>query len=157
MRQLLDVAQQDDLPVVVRKPLQNFRQPQSLLAGGGNAAGGRIAGRQQSIEPLRRLFRFSLAGLAARVAVVAVAGAGWYACCGDGAITAHSLLSGGVFVLQRVLFGLVIPVSLAYFTWHTIEMRSTQSATGILYVVVFLTLVGEALSVYLSLSTAVPL
>ena len=36
-------------------------------------------------------------------------------------------------------------------------MRSTQSATGILYVVVFLTMVGEALSVYLSLDMAIPL
>ena len=62
-----------------------------------------------------------------------------------------------MFVLQRVLFGLVIPASLGYFTWKTIEMRSTQSATGILYVVVFLTLVGEALSVYLSLETAIPI
>ena len=68
-----------------------------------------------------------------------------------------TLLTEGVFVAQRVLFGLLLPASLGYFTWKTILMRSTQSATGILYVVVFLTLVGEALSVYLSLVTQIPI
>ena len=76
---------------------------------------------------------------------------------GAASLTVATFLREGVFVLQRLLFGLLIPASLAYFTWKTIEMRSTQSATGILYVVVFLTLVGEALSVYLSLETTIPI
>jgi len=110
-----------------------------------------------SINPLRNLFRFSLAGLLLRVLLVSTAGALWWFGGGRDAIDVALFLRQGVFVLQRVLFGLAIPVSLAYFTWKTIEMRSTQSATGILYVVVFLTLVGEALSVYLSLETAIPI
>jgi hypothetical protein len=110
-----------------------------------------------SIAPLRSLFRFSLAGLALRIALIAVAGALWWSTATPDAFSVATFLNQGVFVLQRVLFGLVIPASLAWFTWKTIEMRSTQSATGILYVVVFLTLVGEALSVYLSLETSVPL
>jgi hypothetical protein len=39
----------------------------------------------------------------------------------------------GIFFWQRVLFGLA-PVLLAYLTWETAKIRSTQSATGILYV-----------------------
>jgi hypothetical protein len=110
-----------------------------------------------SIEPLRALFRFSLAGLAARLLLVAVAGAIWWSTLEGAPLGMAVFLHDGVFVLQRLLFGLLIPASLATFTWKTIEMRSTQSATGILYVVVFLTLVGEALSVYLSLETQVPI
>ena len=110
-----------------------------------------------SIAPLRSLFRFTLVGLGARILLVSAAGVLWLGVRGTDSLTIAGFLSHGVFVLQRLLFGLAIPASLAYFTWKTIEMRATQSATGILYVVVFLTLVGEALSVYLSLETAIPL
>lgn len=110
-----------------------------------------------SIAPLRGLFQFSFAALIARIVLVGLTGALWWSVAGPDAITIGTFLNRGVFVLQRLLFGLVIPASLAWITWKTIEMRSTQSATGILYVVVFLTLVGEALSVYLSLETSLPL
>jgi hypothetical protein len=110
-----------------------------------------------SIEPLRHLFRFSLFGLIARIVVVAITGALWFQAGGAALLTVQGFLGQGVFVLQRLLFGILIPTSLAYYTWKTIEMRSTQSATGILYVVVFLSMVGEALSVYLSLETGIPL
>src|ERR1051325_162928 len=51
----------------------------------------------------------------------------------------------GVFFWQRVLFGLAGPVALSYLTWETAKIRSTQSATGILYVDFFTVVVGEAL------------
>ena len=62
----------------------------------------------------------------------------------------------GVFFWQRVLFGLLGPVVLAYMTWETAKIRSTQSATGILYVDFFTVIVGEALAKYLLLETSVP-
>ena len=62
----------------------------------------------------------------------------------------------GVFFWQRVLFGLVLPVVLSYLTWETAKIRSTQSATGILYVVLFTIVVGEVLAKYLLLATRVP-
>ena len=62
----------------------------------------------------------------------------------------------GVFFWQRVLFGLCGPTVLAYLTWETAKIRSTQSATGILYVDFFAVTVGEVLAKYLLLSTAVP-
>lgn len=62
----------------------------------------------------------------------------------------------GVFFWQRVLFGLCGPTVLAYLTWETAKIRSTQSATGILYVDFFTVIVGEVLAKYLLLSTGVP-
>ena len=46
----------------------------------------------------------------------------------------HIFSLDGVFFWQRVLFGLCGPTVLAYLTWETAKIRSTQSATGILYV-----------------------
>ena len=93
----------------------------------------------------------------ARIALALGVCALWWTSRPAGPLDSVALLTSGAFVAQRILFGLVLPASLGYFTWKTILIRSTQSATGILYVVVFLTLVGEALSVYLSLATNVPI
>jgi len=54
------------------------------------------------------------------------------------------------------LFGLLGPVVLAYMTWETAKIRSTQSATGILYVDFFTVIVGEVLAKYLLVATTVP-
>ena len=43
-----------------------------------------------------------------------------------------------------------------YLAWRTVEIRSTQSATGILYVDFFTVIVGEVLAKYVLLSTKVP-
>jgi hypothetical protein len=56
----------------------------------------------------------------------------------------------GVFVLMRWFWGILGPAILAYFIWGTVKIRSTQSATGILYVAVVFVLIGEILSNYLS-------
>ena len=39
---------------------------------------------------------------------------------------------------------------LSYLTWETAKIRSTQSATGILYVDFFTVIVGEVLAKYLA-------
>jgi hypothetical protein len=62
----------------------------------------------------------------------------------------------GIFFWQRVLFGLVGPAVLGALTWETAKIRSTQSATGILYVDFFAVIVGEVLAKYLLLETNVP-
>lgn len=62
----------------------------------------------------------------------------------------------GVFFWQRVLFGLVGPAVLAYMTWETAKLRSTQSATGILYVDFFTVIIGELVAKYMLLATALP-
>jgi protein NrfD len=62
----------------------------------------------------------------------------------------------GIFFWQRVLFGLFGPGLLSYLTWETAKIRSTQSATGILYVDFFTVVVGEVLAKYILLATRVP-
>jgi hypothetical protein len=62
----------------------------------------------------------------------------------------------GIFFWQRVLFGLFGPAVLSYLTWETAKIRSTQSATGILYVDFFTVVVGEVLAKYIVLATRVP-
>jgi len=63
----------------------------------------------------------------------------------------------GIFFWQRILFGLGGPAVLSYLTWETAKIRSTQSATGILYVDLFTVVVGEVLAKYLVVATRVPL
>jgi hypothetical protein len=46
----------------------------------------------------------------------------------------------------RWIIGLVLPLVLCWLAWETIRIRSTQSATGILYVVVILCFLGELTS-----------
>lgn len=55
----------------------------------------------------------------------------------------------GFFFLQRALFGILGPAILAPLVWRCVEIRSNQAATGILYVVVVLVLVGELASRFL--------
>ena len=61
------------------------------------------------------------------------------------------------FGTMRLLFGLVGPIFLTFLTWKTVELEATQSATGILYAVLALVLVGEASALYLSMMTILPM
>ena len=76
---------------------------------------------------------------------------------GELATTSADVFSlDGIFFWQRVLFGLGGPGLLSFLTWETAKIRSTQSATGILYVDFFTVVVGEMLAKYLLLATRVP-
>jgi len=95
-----------------------------------------------SIEPLKRyvglmggslLLRGGIAALALLLARTLAAGSG-------------SLLpdfDSGLFLLMRWGMGFLAPVIATYLAWKTAQIRSTQSATGILYVALALVLVGE--------------
>jgi hypothetical protein len=104
---------------------------------------------------LQRMVGFHIVTLIGRVAVVAIV---------LGLAVGVPLASGqslrryvtsldGIFFWQRMLFGLLAPAVLSYLTWETAKIRSTQSATGILYVDFFTVVVGEVLAGYLLLST----
>ena len=67
------------------------------------------------------------------------------------------LSTGGLFFLFRTLMGLAAPLLLAGLVWQTVKIRSTQSATGLLYVASFLVLFGEPVSQFLFVSTGYPL
>jgi hypothetical protein len=62
-----------------------------------------------------------------------------------------------VFFWPRLLFGILGPAIFAYMVYETARIRSTQSATGILYIAVIFVLMGEFLARYLMVAGAVPL
>jgi hypothetical protein len=111
------------------------------------------------IGALRRLTLLLVVALALRALVVGLALAGPVHAGYEGArLVAAGLWSpDGVFVWMRLLFGIAGPLSLIWFIWKTVEIRSTQSATGILYVQLFLVLAGELLAKYLRVAAGLPL
>ena len=110
------------------------------------------------ITALRRLTVLLIAALGLRTVAVAVALVGpVHAGYEEARLVASGLWSAdGIFVWMRLLFGLAGPLSLVWFIWKTVEIRSTQSATGILYVQLFLVLAGELLAKYLRVAAGVP-
>jgi protein NrfD len=111
------------------------------------------------IGALRRLTVLLIVGLVLRALVVAFGLMGPVHAGLEGAVRVASGLwsADGVFVWMRVLFGIAGPLSLLYFIWKTVEIRSTQSATGILYVQLFLVLSGELLATYLRVAAGLAL
>src|SRR5262249_4591865 len=91
-----------------------------------------------SIAPLMRLLGALALALAARMALDGGALGHW--------TWGHSLanLRGDVLLWLPVRWGvgLVAPLALTWMAWQTARIRSTQSATGILYVVVIFCFLG---------------
>ena len=112
------------------------------------------------VTHLQSIVKLHMASMAVRIAVVTavviVAIATWQPGLGLPSFRHYILSTSGVFFWQRVLFGLAGPALLSYMTWETAKIRSTQSATGILYVDFFTVVVGEVLAKYLLLATNVP-
>lgn len=119
------------------------------------------------VSHLRSIVRLHIASLLVRIVVVAAAGIlanatwhvgqTWQTGPAMGPSFRYYITSlNGIFFWQRVLFGLAGPALLSFLTWETAKIRSTQSATGILYVDFFTVVVGEVLAKYILLSTHVP-
>lgn len=111
------------------------------------------------IGALRKLTVLLVVGLVLRSIVVAAGLMGPVHAGLEGArLVASGLWSpDGVFVWMRLLFGIAGPLSLIWFIWKTVEIRSTQSATGILYVQLFLVMSGDLLATYLRVAARLPL
>jgi protein NrfD len=111
------------------------------------------------VSYLQSMVKLHIVSLVLRVAVVAaaiiVAVMTWQP--GLGPSFRHYVQSlDGIFFWMRVLFGLAGPAVLAWLTWETAKIQSTQSATGILYVDLFTVVVGELLAKAVLLATRVP-
>jgi hypothetical protein len=74
----------------------------------------------------------------------------------DGGLMRAFTLGNALFVAMRGFLGVLAPIGLAWMTWKTVEIRSIQSATGILYAAVVFVLFGETICIYLSLATGQP-
>ncbi len=160
------VAQGMEVAAVSRAPMfltvASFVSSAAILGG---ACTSMILGHWYLVLPsmdvglLQSMVRFHIASVVVRsavvVAAVCLAIASWEVGTGVN-FERYILSSGGIFFWQRVLFGLAGPLVLSYLVWETAKIRSTQSATGILYVDFFTVIVGEILAKYLLLSVAVP-
>ena len=109
---------------------------------------------------LQSIVKVHIASTLVRVVVVGAAVffaiATWQPGLGIPSFRHYITSADGIFFWQRVLFGLAGPTVLSYLTWETAKIRSTQSATGILYVDFFTVVVGEVLAKYIVLATHVP-
>ena len=112
------------------------------------------------VAHLQSIVKLHIASTLVRIVVVGAAAffaiAQWQPGLGMFSFRHYITSVDGIFFWQRVLFGLAGPAVLSYLTWETAKIRSTQSATGILYVDVFTVVVGEVLAKYIVLATHVP-
>jgi hypothetical protein len=109
-------------------------------------------------EPLQRsLLLFAATEVAILVSLLAVVAYHWPQWSGqDGGLLRAFTLGNALFVAMRAFLGVLAPIGLAWMTWKTVEIRSIQSATGILYAAVVFVLFGETICIYLSLATGQP-
>ena len=159
--QALSIVGDRGLPAEVLT-IASFLSSAALLGGACTAM---ILGHWYLIIPslqvshLQSIVKLHILSMIVRVAVVAAAVflaiATWEPGMGP-SFRRYITSAAGIFFWQRVLFGLAGPALLSYLTWETAKIRSTQSATGILYVDFFTVVVGEALAKYLLLATRVP-
>jgi hypothetical protein len=76
---------------------------------------------------------------------------------GPGAFLRGLAVDRGFFFWQRVFFGILAPAAFAWMVHETARIRSTQSATGILYIAVIFVLYGELLARYLAVAGTGPM
>ena len=103
-----------------------------------------------TFRPLERMTSLLVATLLLRVLVAAVAavlqGDRWQELTLNG-WTAF-FLNPGIFVGVRLLFGFLVPAVFVYMAWRCVRIKSNQSATGILYVILAFVLIGEIVAKY---------
>lgn len=149
-------------PIAQLMTMASFLSSAALLGGACTAM---ILGHWYLVIPslqvshLQSIVKLHMASMVVRVVVVAAAVflaiATWQPGLGPN-FERYITSVDGIFFWQRVLFGLFGPALLSYLTWETAKIRSTQSATGILYVDFFTVVVGEVLAKYILLATRVP-
>jgi protein NrfD len=158
----LELSSGSSSPVVALTVLSFLTS--ALMLGGACTA--MILGHWYLVIPsmevsyLQSIVKGHIVSMLARVVVVGaavwVAIASYQAESGVPSFRHYIMSVDGIFFWQRVLFGLAGPAILSYLTWETAKIRSTQSATGILYVDFFTVVVGEVLAKYIVLATHVP-
>ena len=141
-----------------------------LLAGAQGLAGAAVLGSSLAamllghfylvvpglaIEPLRDLTRGLIGALLARGLLSGLALALVGLPQSDPA--PDTRLMAVVLLTMRLVFGLLGPLVLGIMAERTVAIRSTQSATGILYGVVVFVLIGEGVAAHLLVRTGVPL
>jgi hypothetical protein len=96
-----------------------------------------------SIEPLKRFVQSMAWGLGTRALLAGIGLGLWAAGSAAGSASANA---STLFLAVRWGMGVIGPAVATFLTWKTVQIRSTQSATGILYVVVVFCFLGELTS-----------
>ena len=115
-----------------------------------------LTASEMTIDPLKRASQLLFVTLGARWSFLLIM-------LSVGALASGMADSGGPFsarlasiwmpLSMRIGIGLVLPTVFAYMVWQCVRLRSTQSATGILFFLSILVAVGELTSRYLIHST----
>jgi len=110
------------------------------------------------VEPLNRVLRlFICTEILQLLLVGTIVTLHWQEWSGaPGGILRAFVLGDALFVAVRLFLGVLAPLGLGWMTWKTVQMRSLQSATGILYAAIAFVLFGEVISLFLSLATGQP-
>ncbi len=98
-----------------------------------------------SLKPLMRLLAALAIAVLARLAVDGYALGCWTATQPSVSLNSDT----GLWLLLRWLVGFAAPLGLDWMAWQSARIRSTQSATGILYVAVIFCVLGETTSLLL--------
>lgn len=106
-----------------------------------------------SLSPLYRLLGVLAVALALRVGLACLGLLWWTRLPASGTLEQETTL----WLAGRWILGLLFPIGLTWMAWETARIRSTQSATGILYVVTILVFLGELLSLLLAEKFGFPL
>jgi hypothetical protein len=111
-----------------------------------------LTASQMTMRPFRRLNSSLGVAIIARLAI-ATGGVLWL-----NARSPVPMFWGvyGLYMITRWLVGLAVPLVFVYMARDCIARRSTQSATGILYVAGVLVFIGEILALNLARETGLP-
>jgi hypothetical protein len=106
-----------------------------------------LTASQMTMAPFRRLNLFVMGMLFLRLNLAAVA---------TFVMPREIWFRDGLFVITRWLVGILVPGVFLYMAHDCIKRRSTQSATGILYVAGVLIFIGEIVALYLVRGSGLP-
>lgn len=148
------------------KPVQPLPQQRGWLFSAATVSSGLLLGLTMAamllghwylntptmeLVPLRRLL-VAMAVAVALQTLLSLVGL-W----GEVAASEQLTLQWMLFVALRWTFGLIGVAVMTWMAWQTLKIPNTQSATGILYVAVIGTFVGETMALLLSTESLYPL
>lgn len=115
-----------------------------------------LVNHRLTIQPLKIASLLFLAATVLRVLFVLVVMSANAFAESAAAMNLLSLSGAGMIFWARVAIGLVGPLIFGIMIYETVKLRSTQSATGILYAAVVMVFIGEAFSKFLWYFTGIP-
>lgn len=105
-----------------------------------------------SVDPLKRALWVTWVVLVIKLAFLTYSLSTDFRFFTEGSTQGAGYMFNWIMLSMRVLWGYVIIFVMSVFTWKLVCMRSTQSATGILYAMTFFVLVGELIGNYMYFS-----